>query len=263
MTSPLAVVRALLVVSGGPVALAVSGAVAPVAAVRRWPRRAAPGLPRRTAWAATGAAVVAPWAYAGIIRPWLLHWGATKDECRRTYPGDIDHPLFTTTRAVTIHAPAEDVWSWLVQIGQDRGGFYSYDWLENLAGCRLRSADEVHVEWQDRRAGDRLSIFPGYATTIEAIDPPRSLLIANWGAYVVEPLTPDSCRLIARCHADRGLAGAAYILLIELPHAIMERRMLLGIKRRAEDTSASPSRVAHGASPPRRAGTRASRTDGG
>ncbi|MGH3365289.1 MAG: hypothetical protein ACRDOW_11245 [Nocardioidaceae bacterium] len=82
--------------------------------------------------------------------------GSTEEERRRRYPGDGPaEPLFTVTRAVTVRAPAEDVWKWLVQVGQDRGGFYSYDWLENLAGCHLHSADEIHDEWQDRSAGRR------------------------------------------------------------------------------------------------------------
>ncbi|WP_110241578.1 hypothetical protein [Nocardioides gilvus] len=230
----LAVVRALLVVSGGPVALALGGLLAPISAARKWPERLSSPPARRAAWTVTSAATLTPWVYALLLRPWLRRWGASQAERTASYPGDIERPLFTTTRAVTVHAPAHEVWSWLVQIGRDRGGFYSYDWLENLAGCRLRSASRVHPEWQHLDAGDSLEVFPGYATTIEAIDPPRSMLIANWGAYVVEPVTPHTCRLIARSHAERGLAGAAYILFIELPHAIMERRMLLGIKERAE-----------------------------
>jgi hypothetical protein len=120
------------------------------------------------------------------------------------------------------------------EIGQDRGGFYSYDWLENLAGCRLRSAEEVHEEWQHRQAGDTLAFFPGYATRLTEVDPPRALVIEDWGAYVIAPVDDASCRLLARSRARRDVSGVAYVLLIELPHAIMERKMLLGIKKRAE-----------------------------
>ncbi|MEP7763934.1 hypothetical protein [Sanguibacter sp. 25GB23B1] len=238
--SVLGPVRAAVVVSGGPVALAAAGVLAPVAVVRRWPDRARPGWVRRAAWAATSAALLASWLEVGLVRPRMRRWGATPQERTRTYPGDIDDALLTTTRAVTVDAPAEVVWSWLVQIGQDRGGFYSYDWLENLAGCQVTSADRIHDEWQHRSPGDELSIFPGYATTIAAADPPRSLLIENWGAYVVEPVDATTCRLIARSHAERGLPGAAYVLLVELPHAVMERKMLLGIKRRAEQSAGTP-----------------------
>lgn len=234
MTGALAIARAMTVVSGGPVALAIASAVAPLAAVRRWPARLPHGAARRTAWTATACGLALPWVYARAARPALQRWGSTPRERAAVYPGDSSEAWFTTTRAVTIDAPAEEVWSWLVQIGADRGGFYSYDWLENLAGCRLRTADRIHPEWQQRSRGDRLTIFPGYATTLGAVDPPRTLLIDNWGAYVIEPIDETSCRLVARSHAERGLPGVAYALLIELPHAIMERRMLLGIKERAE-----------------------------
>jgi hypothetical protein len=77
-------------------------------------------------------------------------------------------------------------------------------------------------------------MFPGASTPLLQVDPPHALVIANWGAYVVEPIDEHSCRLLARSRAERSPAGLAYVLAIELPHAIMERRMLLGIKERAE-----------------------------
>jgi hypothetical protein len=233
--SPLSLVRALAVVSGGPALLAGWAALAPVAAVRRWPDRARGGTARRTAWAATAAGLALPWAYAGLVRPWLQHWGATDGERTRHYPSDPGTtPLSTSTRAVTVRAPAEEVWPWLVQIGQDRGGFYSYDWLENLAGCRLHTADRLHPEWQHVRPGDPLTLFPGVATRFAEVDPPHALVIEGWGAYVIEPDWDGGCRLVARSHVDRGPAALAYYLFLELPHALMERRMLLGIKEHAE-----------------------------
>jgi hypothetical protein len=220
---------------GGSFTLAAWSVVSPVAAARRWPQRLPRGRARRAAWALTTAGVAAPVVYAGVVRPRLLAWGSTEEERRRDYPGDADHrPWFRYTRAVTVHAPAEEVWRWLVQIGQDRGGFYSYDWLENLAGCRLRSADRVHPEWQHLAEGDPLTIFPGFATRFTAVDPPRSLVIQDWGSYVVEPADEHSCRLVARGHQDRRPGALGYVLAVELPHAIMEHRMLVGIKRRAE-----------------------------
>lgn len=239
--SPLAVTRALLVVSGGPVALLLGGLLGPVALLRRWTHRVSGVGARRAARLSAWTASLAPWLYLGVARPLLMNWGSTPQERLASYPGDVEDPLFTTTRAVTVRAPAPEVWAWLVQIGQDRGGFYSYDWLENLAGCHVHSATRIHPAWQDVRAGDPLTLFPGYATTFEVVDPPHTLLIANWGAYVVVPRGPHQCRLVARCHAARGLPGLAYALLIELPHAIMERKMLLGIKQRAEESH----RLAH------------------
>ncbi|GGD26889.1 hypothetical protein [Nocardioides daphniae] len=233
---PAAVVRAVAVVSGGPLALWLGGVVGPEALLRGWPRRGSTA--RRAVSATAWAAALAPWLHVALVRPRLLTWGSTAEEQATAYPGDVERPWFTTTRAVTVRAPPSEVWRWLVQVGQDRGGFYSYDWLENLAGCRLHSADRIHPEWQHREVGDPLTVFPGYATTIGAVDPPRSLLIDNWGAYVVRPTGPHTCRLIARSHAERNVGGLAYVAFVELPHAVMERRMLLGIKERAERNAA-------------------------
>jgi len=233
--TPGRLIRGFTVVSGGPIAVAVGSLLAPLSAVRRWPRRLPEGWARSSAWAATAAGLAAPGVYAGVVRPWLMHWGSTEEERRRRYPSDGPaEPLFTVTRAVTVRAPAEDVWKWLVQIGQDRGGFYSYDWLENVAGCHIHSADEIHDEWQDRSAGDTLMLLPGFGPRLAEVDPPRSLVIEGWGAYIVEPAGETTCRLIARSHTDRGPAAVGYVLAMELPHAIMERKMLLGIKKRAE-----------------------------
>ncbi len=232
---PLAVARALGVVAGGPLLLDALEVLGPVSAVARWPHRMPTPGARRAARALTVLGVAAPLIDHGLVRPWLRRWGATPDERTRRLPGDgVTEPLFTTTRAVTIHAPAEEVWRWLVQVGQDRGGFYSYDWLENLAGCHIHSADQVHQEWQQRVPGDGLTIFEGYTTPLLEVDPPRALVIENWGAYVIEPVTDSTCRLLARSRAERNATGVGYLLAIELPHAIMERKMMLGIKQRAE-----------------------------
>ncbi|MGH3365288.1 MAG: hypothetical protein ACRDOW_11240 [Nocardioidaceae bacterium] len=77
-------------------------------------------------------------------------------------------------------------------------------------------------------------LLPGFGPRLEEVDPPRALVIEGWGAYVVEPVDEATCRLVARSHTDRGPAAVGYVLAMELPHAIMERKMLLGIKRRAE-----------------------------
>lgn len=234
--SATAIARASSVVAGGPLLLDALEVVGPLSAAARWPQRMpSPGL-RRTATALTAAGVIAAVIDHGLVRPWLRRWGATPAECSRTLPGDSGSckPLFTTTRAVTIDAPAEEVWRWLVQIGQDRGGFYSYDWLENLAGCNLHSAETTHDEWQHREPGDRLALSEGYATPLLEVDPPHALVIENWGTYVIEPIDDASCRLLARSRAERNAMGFAYVLVVELPHAIMERKMVLGIKKRAE-----------------------------
>ncbi|WP_148572344.1 hypothetical protein [Nocardioides caldifontis] len=174
-------------------------------------RKAPPGA-RRAAQVLTAAGVVAPVVDHGLVRPWLRRWGSTTEERSRVLAGDPEAdkaPLFTTTRAVTVRAPAEEVWRWLVQIGRDRGGFYTYDWLENLAGCDLHSADRIHDEWQQRTTDDPVVMSEGHAAPLLEVTAPRAPVIKDWGVYVVEP-----------------------------PHAIMERRMLLGIKKRAERSHA-------------------------
>ena len=230
-----AAVRGIGVVMGGPILLDALEVLGSLSAVGRWPQHLKYARSRRAAWTLTAVGVVAPVIDHGLVRPWFRRWGSTPAERARRLPGDGERrPLISTTRAVTVHAPAEEVWAWLVQIGQDRGGFYSYDWLENLAGCKVTSADTIREEWQHRTTGDMLTIFPGYATPLLEVDPPRSLVIANWGAYVVEPIDERSCRLLARARAERDVSGLAYVLLVELPHAIMERKTMLGIKQRAE-----------------------------
>src|SRR6478752_4152733 len=96
--------------------------------------------------------VVACAAALGVVtlRWSSLHWGATTEETRERLPGDeiLRDPGLVATRAITIEAPPEEVWRWVVQMGADRGGFYSYDRLENLAGCQVDSADTVVGAWQ-------------------------------------------------------------------------------------------------------------------
>src|SRR3712207_3552777 len=95
-------------------------------------------------------ALVAAATYA-LSSPWVLTWGATKEEARRGLPGDEVAPQATTrsTRAVTIDAPPEEVWPWLMQMGWGRAGFYSYNWIENLMRADLHNAGRIHPEWQD------------------------------------------------------------------------------------------------------------------
>jgi len=238
-----ATARAVGVVVGGPVLLDLLELLGPVSALARWPRFLPAGPLRRTARCLTAVGVVAPVVDHALVRPWLRRWGSSSEERTRRLPGDAEsEPLIQATRAVTVHAPAQEVWRWLVQIGQDRGGFYSYDWLENLAGCELRSAEEIHDEWQTRNTGDTLPLGPWYATRLAEVHPPHALVIENWGAYVIEPVDDSTCRLLARSHAGRDSAGVMYALLIELAHAIMERKMLLGIKGRAELSTRRRSR---------------------
>jgi hypothetical protein len=172
--------------------------------------------------------------YVLFIRPWLLYWGATAEDRSRELPGDelVPEVGVQTTRAVTIEAPVEDVWPWLAQIGQDRGGFYSYEWLENLAGCRMRNADRIHPEWQQREVGETVKLHWASGLKLERFEPNRLYAFKGW-YFALEP-DNGTTRLFARGRYRRGLASIAYALLLELPHFIMERKMLLGIKERAQ-----------------------------
>src|SRR5262249_25418482 len=113
---------------------------------------------------ALGAAV--PWVYSLTVRPWLLRWGATPAEVTANLPGDavVPHPTWQSTRAIHIAAPVEVVWPWLAQMGQDRAGLYSYDWLENLAGLKFHSADRIVPDWQSVKVGDTVRFAPDQDT---------------------------------------------------------------------------------------------------
>jgi hypothetical protein len=126
------------------------------------------------------------------------------------------------------------VWPWLAQLGRDRGGFYSYEWLENLAGCQMQNADRVHPEWQHRELGETVHLHPAGGLRVSVFQPGRALGLEGWGTFALEPLGRDRTRLIARGSVPRGVGAAAYGLLMEMPHFLMERRMLLGIKERVE-----------------------------
>ncbi|MGY1744186.1 hypothetical protein [Blastococcus sp. SYSU D00695] len=199
----------------------------------------------------------------------LLHatrnWGATHGEAARTLPGDelVPGPAEETTLAVTVDAPAEAVWPWLVQIGQDRGGMYSYDRVEDLLGLGIHSTDEVREEWQHLAPGDRVVVVPrgygpmpeGYAFGVAQVVPGRALVLRQappehpwdsvWSFHLV-PHGPGRCRLLSRSRTHRpptrGLRVATRVL--EPVTLVMTRRMLHGIAERAERRAAEGPPVA-------------------
>jgi hypothetical protein len=198
---------------------------------------------------AAGAAVA---AYAVLVRPWYRRWGATEGEATRLLPGDdlAADSSIGSTRAVTIRAPVEDVWPWLVQLGYGRGGFYSYDWLENLF-MRLvrgtpgyRSADRILPEHQHLSPGDFIPAAPpdmlggrladAARWKVEAVLPHRALVLQGWGAFVLDPIDERTTRLIVRSRGPGAWGRLMHYLFWEPAHFVMERRMLLGIKERAE-----------------------------
>jgi hypothetical protein len=189
--------------------------------------------------------------YVKGVRPWLSRWGATDEEVVKELPGDetVSNPRSQQTRAVTVHAPVEQVWPWLAQIGQDRAGFYSYDWLGNLAGCRVHNADRIHPEWQERGVGEVVRLWPSAGLTLVRLDPGRALAMSGGWYFALEPTEGLGSRLIARWRHDPDRYRTAFALLIEFPHFLMERRMLLGIKERAERAAGQASATAAPAPP--------------
>lgn len=187
-------------------------------------------------------------AVAIVTRPFHARWGSTDAELRTALPADdlVPDPHYRIQHAVTIHAPPSAVWPWLAQLGQDRGGFYSYDWLERALGARISNADRVHPEWQTLREGDLVrATQPDYlggrfgrelGWRVVRIEPGRVVTLGGWGAFVLQP-DGDATRLIVRTRGagqpNVPLAPLG-VLVFEPAHFIMERRMLLGIKSRVE-----------------------------
>lgn len=202
--------------------------------------------PRPVVWrlVAVGLALVGGYV---AVRPWLNNWGATSAERGQSLPGDdvVPDANYQTTRAVTIDAPPTDVWPWLVQIGSGRGGLYSYDWLDRLFGVLDRpSADELLPEYQALEAGETIPLGAGGGLVVEAVDPERALVTVpealpegtlTW-VFVLEPLAGGRTRLVTRNRArlDWSLRWLVTIAVIEPQAFLMTRKMLLGIKRRAE-----------------------------
>jgi hypothetical protein len=199
---------------------------------------------------------------AGAVGLQVLHvrrnWGATAGEAAARLPGDefVPDPAENTTLAVTVAAHAEEIWEWLVQIGSGRGGMYSYDWLENLIGLDIHTTDEIREDWQHLAAGDRIVVVPkgyrpmpaGYSFSVARVDPGRALVLRQappehpwngvWSFHVV-PAADGRCRLLARSRTEAqpqiGLRIATRVG--EPVTLVMTRRMLHGIKQRAERTA--------------------------
>ena len=207
------------------------------------------------------AAAAAAACYVLAVRPRLLRWGASTQESAGPLPGDelVPTPRMQSTRAVTINAPAASVWPWLVQLGAGRGGMYSYDLLENAAGLGIHSADRILPEHQMLDVGDVIPLGPDVGIPVRqivtgsvlalggSVDPltgkdiPTGTPAAGpwleigW-TFVLEPVDERTTRLLSRTRYDYAplLVGLILRPLLEPVQFVMERRMLLGIKSRAE-----------------------------
>ena len=209
----------------------------------------------RIAWSIGGAAFV--YAIAVVaIRPAYLRWGSTAAEREANLLGDdlVQNPRYRVDHAITIRAPADSVWPWLAQLGQDRAGFYSYAWLERLIGDDIHNANRIHPEWQQREMGD--TVFAAQADylggrfghagwRVTAIEPRRGFYLDNWGAFVLRPVDANTTRFIIRSRGSETpsfsmvMLSPLNVFIFEPAHLIMQRAMMRGIRDRAE---AAPTR---------------------
>jgi hypothetical protein len=184
------------------------------------------------------------------IRRWYRHWGASEAEIERAMPGDAEVPsaAYETTLAVTVDAPPADIWPWLVQMGYRRGGLYSYDWLDRLFGfLDAPSAERILLEFQRLEVGDVIPVGRGDGFPVKTIEPFRTLVLGGetdgfqwtwqFGLY---PVDERRTRLVSRNRArlSRTVGSTLFMCLLEPAAFIMTRKMLLGLKRRAEATAA-------------------------
>lgn len=186
-----------------------------------------------------------------LFHPIYLQWGTTGADRMMAMPGDdlVPDARYRVDHGVTIRAPVDSVWPWLVQIGQDRGGFYSYTWLENLVGADIHNADRIHNEWQRLKPGDLVRATPpdylggrlgepGWR--VLDVVPGRAIVLQNWGAFVLHPVDSMTTKFFVRTRGDgvpsllSVLLGPVNLFVFEPAHFIMQRGMMLGIRDRAE-----------------------------
>ena len=192
-------------------------------------------------------------ALGPVLHRRRIRWGVTEDEIRRVLPGDeiVAAPSWTYNHAVSIDAPRTDVWKWLVQIGQSRGGFYSYEGLENAMGCDIHNVTEIRPELQTLRVGDTVRTHAsGYGPKVLRLQPDRALVLggapdtsgseATWAFYLLDG-PAGTTRLLER---GRSRAGRGFIGKLSGPYLVdpigfvMSRKMLRTIKQLSERKAA-------------------------
>jgi hypothetical protein len=183
-----------------------------------------------------------------LLRRQALRWGATDDEVAMTVPGDrtLDRAELVATRAISIAASPSEVWPWIAQLGQGRGGFYSYDALENLLGCDIHSADAIVPAWQHIAVGDEIRLAPTVSLTVAHVDPGRAIVLRGgppmgpvsapydftW-AFVLIDQPPGGSRLLVReRYQYLNWWSALVVEPVELVSLVMTQRMLRGIRDR-------------------------------
>jgi hypothetical protein len=201
-------------------------------------------------------------AYIGWARPRIARWGTPEGEVTGSQPGDtlIPQPLLQMTHSISIQASPERVWEWIVQIGYKRGGFYSYDWLERMAGLKgLQSATRIDPALQKLMVGDTVKISPVTPMTVAVLQKNRAMVLRilmspftglpldrmrpsepwidwTWG-FLLSPLTEQSCRLTSRVRAAYGPYLSLWPLMaigVEPATFLMDRKMLETVRSLAE-----------------------------
>ena len=210
--------------------------------------------------AATAIATAASAVYVFVVRPRHLRHGASLPEGARVLPGDdlLREAKVQATRAITIDAPVESVWPWIVQIGADRAGFYSYEWLENLFGCRIEGARWIEPAWQHVAPGDyvRADRQGRGGWYVELVEAPHALVLQigepgtgtrfsvgrhglafTW-AFVLEPAAAGRTRLLVRArYAFVRPVVRLPVELLEVVDFVMTERMLRGVRTAAESSA--------------------------
>jgi hypothetical protein len=192
-------------------------------------------------------------SYPLVWRHRCLTWGATPDETARELPGDELQPSpgLVSTRAITINAPPSAIWPWLVQMGSGRGGAYTYDWIENLLGLDMHSADEILPQFQDVKVGDEFPLGRDQKMLVEVLDPERVFTVGfadrTW-VWIFALFPQDGVtRLVSRnlitVPSTSAFSRLFVMLFMEPGSLVMERKMLLGIKERAERLARDRDRV--------------------
>ena len=175
-----------------------------------------------------------------FIRPQHISWGATAIEINMKFPVDefISPNRFVSTRAINIHATKEKIWPWIAQTGQNRGGFNSYYWLENLFGAKMINANSIHPEWQNPQLGDTVYYGKNEGYAIVSLAKPNEYYsLCGWMFYL-QTIDTANTKLIVRYPSmevrQSKFTTLYYYGLFEPLHFIMESGMMMGIKKRAE-----------------------------
>ena len=181
--------------------------------------------------------------YHFFLRPIITTWGASREEVTMPMEGDEESLIIKSTRAISIFAKKADVWQWLIQLGADRCGFYSYSFIEKALGYKTRYQDFIHPEFKEINVGDlvrgsideKSSIMP-YNFSVLEVQPEKNLILENWGTFSLKEISDQETRLVIRTRENKAssIYSKVFSYIMVALHYIMERWTLIGIKSRVE-----------------------------